>query len=108
MSVPLEHRIASLLRAGMTVAAIVICAGAAWFLIAHGVDPADYRTHHPPHAPLGEGRGLMQLGIVILVVTPIARVAFSICAFAKARNRLYAGLSGVVLCILLYSLLGGH
>jgi uncharacterized membrane protein len=104
MSVPLEHRIAWLLRAGMALAAIVICGGAAWYLIAHGAEP--YREHQSAGFP--EGRGLMQLGILILVVTPIARVAFSVCAFTKARDRMYAILTGIVLCILLYSLLGGH
>jgi uncharacterized membrane protein len=102
----IERRIASLLRAGMIAAVIVICAGAAWFLIAHGADPADYRTFRPQQ--LGEGRALMQLGILILVVTPIARVAFSVSAFVGARDGAYAALTGIVLCILLYSLLGGR
>jgi uncharacterized membrane protein len=114
MSGAIERRIAALLRAGMAAAAIVVCAGAAWFLAAHGADPADYRTFHgapggllvPPW--LGEGRALMQLGILILVATPIARVVFSVGAFAGARDRAYAAIASIVLCTLLYSLLGGH
>ena len=107
----LEHRIASLLRIGMTAAALVVCAGAAWFLLSHGSDPADYRAFHPRPARLGalhDGRALMQLGLLILVVTPIARVAFTVSAFARNRDRAYAVITASVLCILLYSLLGGH
>jgi uncharacterized membrane protein len=104
MSVPLEHRIASLLHAGRTIFTLLACAGATWFLAAQGGSP--YRAQHT--ADFGEGRGLMQLGILILIVTPVARVAFSICAFAKARDRVYAAISAAVFCILLYSLLGGR
>jgi uncharacterized membrane protein len=114
MTTTIEYRIAALLRAGMIAATTVVCAGAVWFLIAHGADPADYHAFRAQPAALfrspliGEGRGLMQLGIFILVVTPIARVAFSISAFAWARDRAYAAITAVVFCILLYSLLGGH
>ena len=120
MSGNLEHRISDLLRAGTLAAGAVVAAGAAWFLFVHGADPADYHTFRGEpaglrgiggllRAPLlGEGRAIIQLGIVILMATPIARVAFSVGAFARLRDRAYVAITGTVLLILIYSLLGGR
>ena len=54
----------------------------------------------------GRGRGLIQLGLLFLIATPIARVALSIVGFAIERDHLYVTFTVVVLAILLYSLLG--
>jgi uncharacterized membrane protein len=114
MTGAIERRIVQLLRGGMAASVLVMCVGAAWYLTAHGADPADHSRFRPAPAGLlttpllGEGRALMQLGIVILVATPIARVAFSVGAFARARDRAYAVITTAVFCILLYSLLGGR
>lgn len=52
------------------------------------------------------GRGIIQLGLLILIATPIARVAFSVFGFLAEKDRMYAGFTMLVLAILLYSLLG--
>jgi uncharacterized membrane protein len=104
----IERRIVQLLRGGMAAAVLVMCAGALWFLMAHGTDPADHRHIQRAPSGLGEGRALMQLGIIILMATPVARVAFSVGAFAHSRDRAYVAITGAVFCILLYSLLGGR
>jgi uncharacterized membrane protein len=52
------------------------------------------------------GRGLIQLGLLFLIATPIARVALSIVGFALERDRMYVGFTVIVLLVLLYSLLG--
>jgi uncharacterized membrane protein len=54
----------------------------------------------------GRGRGLIQLGLLFLIATPIARVAFSVVGFAIERDRMYVVFTVIVLAILLYSLLG--
>jgi uncharacterized membrane protein len=43
---------------------------------------------------------------LVLIATPVARVAFSAAAFALERDWLYVGVATLVLMILLYSLLG--
>ena len=96
-------RIADLLRAGMWAAVVVLVAGAAWYLAAHGGEPAGPVTAHARH-----GLVLMQIGIGILVATPIVRVAFAAGAFLHAGDRVYAAIAGTVFCILLYSLFGGR
>jgi uncharacterized membrane protein len=52
-------------------------------------------------------RSIIQLGVLLLVATPIARVAFSILGFTLERDRLYVVITSIVLGILLYSLVGG-
>ena len=52
-------------------------------------------------------RGIIQFGLLLLVATPVARVAFSILAFALQRDRTYVIITLIVLGILLYSLTGG-
>lgn len=51
------------------------------------------------------GVGMLQLGIVLLIATPITRVASCLILFAIQRDRLYIVISAIVLMILLYSLL---
>ena len=55
-----------------------------------------------------DGRGMMQLGIAILIATPIARVAFSVGSFAIARNARYLAITATVLAVLAYSMFGQH
>jgi uncharacterized membrane protein len=51
---------------------------------------------------------LIQLGLLLLIATPVARVAFSVAAFAMQRDRLYVVVALIVLAVLMYSLTGGH
>ncbi len=48
--------------------------------------------------------GLAQLGLVVLVATPVVRVGASVVGFVLEGDRLYAGITLVVLTILLLSL----
>lgn len=52
------------------------------------------------------GRGLIQLGLLLLIATPIARVTFSVFAFFYQRDGKYVVFTLIVLGLLLYSLLG--
>jgi uncharacterized membrane protein len=53
-------------------------------------------------------RGIIQLGLLLLIATPVARVAFSIGAFAAERDRLYVAVATIVFIILICSLMGGQ
>jgi uncharacterized membrane protein len=44
---------------------------------------------------------------VLLIATPIARVALTLVAFLIQRDRLYVALTAVVLVLLLWGLLAG-
>ena len=55
----------------------------------------------------GRGQAIVMLGLLMLIATPVARVAFSIVAFALERDRLYVMITLVVLSLLIVSFVIG-
>jgi uncharacterized membrane protein len=114
----MEIFIGNLLRAGVILAAATVFLGGVIYLLRHGAAIADYRVfqHEPSYlcnirgivenAFSFHGRGLIQLGLLLLIATPIARVALSIYVFARKHDNLYVVITLIVFCILMYSLLG--
>ena len=114
-----EQVIGNLLRAGVFLAALVVVIGGAFYLKRHGMEHPSYRvfTGEPESlrhvggvvdwAVACRSRGIIQLGLLLLIATPIARVGLSLFAFTLQRDRLYVLLTAFVLAVLLYSLLGG-
>jgi len=114
----IEEIVGTLLRVGVSLSAFVVAIGAAIYLARHGREPANYRVFHGEPSDLRSlggivrdafrlrGRGIIQLGLLLLIATPVARVAFSIWGFAEEHDRLYMIFTGIVLIVLLYSLLG--
>jgi len=106
----LESIIGTLLRVGVSLAASVVLGGGIWYLAAHGMSPVDYRHFHA--APRGFGspgslsgpEAAIQLGLLILIATPVARVIFSLVGFALERDRAYVAIALVVLAVLVYSI----
>jgi uncharacterized membrane protein len=103
------------------VSAAIVIFGGVMFLIHHGTERADYRNFGDG-APLRtrtisgiwsatlafDALGVIQLGLLLLIATPVARVAFSVLGFARQRDYLYVLLTLIVLGLLLYSFFGGH
>lgn len=54
-----------------------------------------------------EPRGLMALGVLVLIATPVARVAFSLVTFAMERDRVYVLITAIVLGLLGIGLFAG-
>jgi uncharacterized membrane protein len=106
-----------LLQVGVLIAAAVVLAGGALLLAHHGHTVPALATFHGEPAGLrsltaiargalsGDSRALTQLGIVLLIATPVARVALTLGAFALRRDGIYVVVTGLVLGLLLYSLL---
>jgi uncharacterized membrane protein len=116
----IEIILGNLLRTGVLISAAVVLLGASIYLSRHAHDPADYRVFRGEPSEYrtirgviqsvikdrGRGQGLIQLGLLLLIATPIARVAFSVAGFAIERDRLYVAFTLIVLAVLLYSFLG--
>lgn len=51
--------------------------------------------------------GFLSLGILVLLLTPVARVLLSLISYAKERDLTYVGITGVVLANLLIGILLG-
>jgi uncharacterized membrane protein len=114
----IEIIIGNLLRAGVLLAGAVVVLGAIVYLKHHGHELPNYNGFHGEPKELrtlsgifsgalhGSGRALVQLGLVLLIATPVARVLFSVFAFAAERDWMYVVITLMVLAILLYSLFG--
>jgi len=114
----IEQIVGNLLRAGVLLSAVVVLCGGVLYLIQYGHAPADYRVFRGEPTDLKSvsgivrdafalhSRGIIQLGLLLLIATPVARVAFSIFGFAKEKDRMYVAFTVIVLLILLYSLIG--
>jgi uncharacterized membrane protein len=114
----IEIVLGNLLRTGVLVSAAVVFLGACTYLSRHAHEPADYRIFRGEPTEYrtipgviqsvaqDRGRGWIQLGLLLLIATPIARVAFSFAGFVLERDRMYMAFTLIVLAVLLYSLLG--
>ena len=113
----LETMIGRLLQTGVLLAAAVVAAGGCLYLVRHHSDVANYRhfvaagpalqtltgiVHSAAHL---NSEGLMQFGLVLLILTPVARVAMAVAGFLLEKDRLYTVISLVVLAILVLSLI---
>ena len=90
-----EEWIGNLLRAGVTLSAAVVLFGACVYLVRHGHELPHYRVFVGTPEDLRtvsgiwknvlafKGQGIIQLGLLLLIATPVARVAFSVVAFAR-------------------------
>jgi uncharacterized membrane protein len=111
--------LAYVLRTGVLLSAAVVACGGVVFLIRHGFEQPAFHLFRGEPATLRsirgiagaamhfQGRALIQLGLLFLIATPIARVVFSVLGFLRQRDRLYVGITLAVLTLLTYSLLGG-
>ncbi|HET6577218.1 MAG TPA: DUF1634 domain-containing protein [Gemmatimonadales bacterium] len=113
-----ELLLGRLLQVGVALAAAVVLAGGAMYLVRHGGARPHYGTFvgEPEelrsvtgilHAVAAmRGRAIIQLGLLLLIATPVARVAFSLVAFLRERDRAYVLITSFVLALLLVSLAG--
>jgi uncharacterized membrane protein len=120
----LERAIAVLLRVGVAVSLGVVVVGT---VVAFVQNPAyrrsaalrtrviDGKTAFPHSigalvSGLGAGHGdaIITLGLLLLLATPIARVAVSVATFAHERDRDFVCITGFVLLVLLVSFLLGR
>lgn len=109
--------VGNLLRFGVLLAAAVVASGGLLYFARHGRQPVGYHVFHAEPAALRSvpgivssvstlgARGLIQLGLLLLIATPVARVAFSAVAFLLERDRMYVIVTLIVLATLLYSLM---
>jgi uncharacterized membrane protein len=115
----IEQIIAVLLRTGVSLAASVVLFGGVMYLLRHHDDVPQYNIFHSADSPfrnlrnilhsaqLHNSEAIIQTGILLLIATPVARVIFSVIAFALERDRMYVIFSLGVLVILIFSLLHG-
>jgi uncharacterized membrane protein len=107
-----EVTISRVLRAGVLLSAGIISFGMLDLLLLHRHNAG---TQAVPKSLAGIWFGLSHadpstivvVGLLVLVATPVIRVAVSMIAFAVSHDLLYVGITSLVLAILLFSFLSG-
>ena len=114
----IEAVMSRILRVGVLTAAALVAVGGVVYLVKTIGQQPHYSSFTAQvsalRSPLGivrdaiqgKAAGLIELGLIVLVLTPVARVAFALLAFARQRDLLYVAFSVVVLSILVLSLTG--
>lgn len=115
----LQNSLAHVMLWGVLLAATIMGAGVVWYLATHvGLRAADHvfsgepkyfenpismiqRALHPEE--IGHRRSLIMIGVVLLLLNPLVRVAFAAFGFAVQEDRLYTLISLVVLAVLIIS-----
>ena len=113
-----DHIVAYILRAGVVVSAFIVAIGGAWYLTQHGAQLASYArfASEPsdllsPRETLREAehfdsQAIIMAGLLVLIATPILRVAFLVFGFALEKDWTFVGVAALVLLVLLFSI--GH
>ncbi len=115
-----EIFIGNLLRAGVIIAASLVVLGGIIYLFHRGMVLPNYKIFQGEPEELRHvrgiikyafsfhGRGLIQLGLLVLIATPIARVVLSVFVFLRQRDKMYVTVTCIVLAVLCYSLFAGR
>ena len=115
----MDEIMAVLLRSGVSLAAGLVFIGGIVYLSRHDLPAINYRVFQGEpqelrtvsgilrEAATFHGRGLIQLGLLVLIATPVARVLFSVLAFVYEKDWTYVAITMIVLALLCYSLFGG-
>ncbi|HEX3270169.1 MAG TPA: DUF1634 domain-containing protein [Ktedonobacterales bacterium] len=112
----MDRIISVVLRGGVLLSAGLLIFGAALYFVRvlWGGAPPDPLVF--PHSlgdvisglAHGDPLAILAMGLIVLLLTPVARVIISIFAFARERDWLYVGITTLVLLILLVSFLLGR
>ncbi len=117
--VQIQNSLARLMVTGTLVSAAIIAAGLVWYLSAHvGLKAGDHLFSGEPRyfenpvsmvqraldlREIGHRRSVIMIGIALLLINPVLRVAFAAFGFAAQKDRAYTIISLIVLAILLFS-----
>jgi uncharacterized membrane protein len=107
------------LRIGVIVSVSVVFFGGVVYLYRHGSEMPNHTkfTGIPDFTKINgiihgiltfRGRAIIQLGIMLLIATPILRIIFSAIGFILEKDRLYVFISLLVLFIIFISSISGH
>jgi len=112
----MEKLIGLLLLVGVLASAVTVGAGGAIFLWRHGSNRVHYRVFRGEPSDLrtlsgiledvkqGSGRGVIQLGLMLLVGVQLVRVGLTGALFAGSRDKTFVAITSLVICLLLYAL----
>jgi hypothetical protein len=120
----IQQLIGNTLRWGVILACLLATIGGVYYLMEHGLDPVpDYRhfdiasaaaqTNYTTLGGLwqgilhGDAASCVQVGVIVLILTPIARVVLALFDFIVEQDWLYVSITAIVLAVIISNSLGG-
>ena len=120
----IQQLIGNTLRWGVILACLLATIGGVYYLMEHGLDPVpEYRhfdiasaaaqTNYTTLGGLwqgilhGDAASCVQVGVIVLILTPIARVVLSLFDFIVEQDWLYVSITAIVLAVIISNSLGG-
>lgn len=112
----MEQLIGVVLLVGVLASAATVLLGGGVFLWHHGSDPVHYRIFRGEPSDLctlsgiwadvksGSGRGIIQIGLILLVAVQLIRVALAGVLFLLSRDKPFVFITAIVLGLLMYAL----
>ena len=109
-----------ILRTGVIASMFIVFIGGIIFLYRHGESTPDYHVfkgapafiHNISGIMQGvlnlKGQAIIQAGIILLIATPVVRVAFAFIGFLIEKDYLYTVISLIVLLIIIASMISGQ
>jgi len=113
----METVMGRLLQVGVLLASFVMLIGGVLYMRAHHGEMPNYRVFSSEPLRLrhfsgvvqgikvGDPAAIIQLAVLLLIATPVARVVFAVFAFLIEKDKLFVVISSVVLAVLLYGFL---
>jgi uncharacterized membrane protein len=116
----MQQLIGTTLRVGVMTACCIAILSGTYYLIRHGAEPVpDYMKFHGEPVPLTtlsgifsgllhfQARNWIQLGVLVLMLTPITRIILSLIDFAHEKDWLYVTITAIVFLVILSNSIGG-
>lgn len=115
----LEVMMGTLLRYGVILSASIVFIGGILYLLRYGNQQPHYQNFIGEPKQLihlksifqdtesFHSKSIIQLGLLVLIATPIARVFLSIFGFIAERDYLYVFITLIVLTVILFSVFSG-
>lgn len=116
----MKELIGNTLRIGVVTACTIALISGIYYLVRNGLDTIpDYTTFHKEPASYTSIKGIfygleslsakewIQFGVLVLMLTPILRVALSLVDFARQRDWLYVMITAIVFMVILVNSIVG-
>ena len=106
--------VGQLLRYGVFTASGIVLFAGLYFIYRYGSSHiSDYQNFAPnPEKIISSvtawnAESFINLGMLVLIATPILRVVFSLIAFALEKDKLYVIITSIVLSVILFNIIYG-
>ncbi|MHB8206540.1 DUF1634 domain-containing protein [Mucilaginibacter sp.] len=116
----IEQMIGQLLRYGVVISSAIVLIGGLDYLYQYGGNSVPaygvFNGESVKYTTFGgiiksvmalNTKGIVQLGVMALIATPVLRIAFSLFAFFVEKDKLYIVITFIVLSVMLISIFGG-